>query len=170
MRCFNERTIEFLNELRLNNNRVWFLENKNRFKKEVEIPFNTFTTDLIIELKPYIPNSNVVAKDCIFRIYRDVRFGMDKTPCKNHVSAMISPGGRKNKTTPGIYVEISGQAMRVLSGCYVLSTGEIEKVRGHIFNNLEKFDSLIKAPGFASTFGHIRGKSRAVFPAYIVML
>lgn len=101
MKYFKQETLSFLRKLIKNNNQEWFNANKEVYKKEIEVPFKTFISDLIIELQPYIPELSIEAKECIFRIYKDVRFSKDKTPYKNHVSAMISKGGRKDKTTPG---------------------------------------------------------------------
>jgi len=164
MKYFHLDTIKFLKELSKNNNKDWFAENKNRFKKEVGSPFKTFITDLIIELQPYIPNLTIDAKDCIFRIYKDIRFSKDKTPYKNHVSAMISPRGRKDKTTPGLYVELSGNDFRIYSGCFDLTTNQIEKIRSHVHNNLSKFDTLINETDFKNTFGEIKGEKYKRIP------
>ena len=38
---------------------------------------------------------NIVAKDCLFRINRDVRFSKDKSPYKSNFGASINKGGRK---------------------------------------------------------------------------
>ena len=115
MKYFDTEFIAFLQELTINNNKEWFQENRERYKINVEKPFKTFVADFIGGLQPYIPNLNVEAKDCVFRIYKDVRFSKDKTPYKNHVSAMISTGGRKNKTIPGAYIQFSAEDIRLYS-------------------------------------------------------
>ncbi|MFI0429320.1 DUF2461 domain-containing protein [Mariniflexile sp. HMF6888] len=164
MKYFYQDTIKFLKELSKNNNKDWFAENKNRFKNDVKSPFKNFIADLIIKLQPYIPNLNIEAKDCIFRINKDVRFSKDKTPYKNHVSAMISTGGRYDKTTPGLYFELSGEEFRIYSGCFNLTTNQIEKIRSHIHNNLSKFDALINDTDFKNTFGEIKGEKYKRIP------
>jgi len=82
MKYFNQNTLQFLKDLPINNNKEWFNANKEIYKKEVETPFKTFIFDLIIELQSSIPNLSVESKDCVFRIYKDVRFSKDKTPYK----------------------------------------------------------------------------------------
>ena len=100
---FTERTQKFLADLEVNNNRDWFAANKEIFKVHVEQPFEKFVTDLIEQMKAFFPNMEITAKESIFRIYRDVRFGKDKSPYKIHMSAIISPGGRKDFRNPGFY-------------------------------------------------------------------
>jgi len=165
MKYFNQDTLRFLQALPANNNKDWFTENKNQFKKNVEIPFKTFISDLIIELQPYIPDLSVEAKDCVFRIYKDVRFSKDKTPYKNHVSAMISKDGRKDKTTPGAYFQFSGEDLRLYSGCFELTPKQCEQIRVIIFKNLDTFNEFINAPKFVETFGEIKGKKYKKIPS-----
>ncbi|MBK7680977.1 MAG: DUF2461 family protein [Bacteroidetes bacterium] len=40
------------------------------------------------------PIGKLLPKDCIFRIYRDVRFSKNKAPYKAHFSASINEGGK----------------------------------------------------------------------------
>lgn len=89
MTTITKSTFQFLNDLKQNNDRDWFLANKPRFetaKKEFEI----FITQLIGEISKFDPTiGHHSAKDCIFRIYRDVRFSKDKSPYKTHFGAHI---------------------------------------------------------------------------------
>jgi uncharacterized protein (TIGR02453 family) len=158
MKYFSEETLAFLRELPKNNNKEWFDTNKVTYKKEVETPFKTFISDLINGLQPYIPELYVEAKQCVFRIYKDVRFSKDKTPYKNHVSAMISKGGRKDKTTPGAYIQFSGDDIRLYSGCFELTPKQCEQIRMSIYKNPDSFNAIINDPLFVKTFGEVRGE------------
>jgi len=164
MKYFNQKTLSFLKELPINNNKEWFNSNKEVFKKEVEVPFKNFIYDLICELRPYIPELFVETKDCIFRIYKDIRFSKDKTPYKNHISAMISKGGRKDKTTPGAYIQISAEDVRLYSGCFELTPNQREQIRASIYKNLKYLDTIINNPNFVETFGEIRGERYKKIP------
>jgi uncharacterized protein (TIGR02453 family) len=165
MKYFREETLVFLRGLPKNNNKEWFNTNKETYKKEVEAPFITFISDLINELQPYIPELYVEAKQCAFRIYKDVRFSKDKTPYKNHVSAMISKGGRKDKTTPGAYIQFSGEDIRLYSGCFELTSKQCEQVRISIYENPDSFNTFISDPSFVKTFGEVRGEKYKKIPS-----
>src|SRR6478735_2156532 len=104
MMDFN-RTFSFLNKLKKNNNKVWFDKNKDEFI-ELKNEFEGFVNDLIAKLEKFDPAlSNLEAKNCTFRIYKDVRFSKDKTPYKTHFGAYIAKGGRKSPLA-GYYIHI----------------------------------------------------------------
>ena len=75
----NEQIIEFLTELRSHNNREWFQDNKNRYDA-LRKGFIDEVQDLIGRISLFDPEvAGLEAKDCLFRIYRDIRFSPDKT-------------------------------------------------------------------------------------------
>ena len=158
MAYFTKETLNLLKNLKNNNNREWFNENKPRYVEYVKEPFEVFIGDLIEAMNPYFESLPITPKDAIFRIYRDVRFSKDKTPYKTKVSAIISPGGRKNKIIPGIYLEITPEDMRIYSGLYQLDSKELFNVRSHISHNLDAFQNLISDKKFVNTFTEIRGE------------
>lgn len=91
-----KETLSFLNQLKENNNREWFQENKALYDAAVA-NVKAFITELIAELSQIDPhiNTDIQASRCLFRIYRDIRFSKDKTPYKTWFSAGISIDGRK---------------------------------------------------------------------------
>lgn len=158
MAYFTKETLKLLKTLKKNNNREWFNENKPRYIEYVKDPFEVFIGDLIEAMSPYFDSLSITPKDAIFRIYRDVRFSKDKTPYKTNISAIVSPGGRKDKTIPGIYLEITPNDMRVYSGLYGLDAKQLHKVRSHISHNLDEFNKLLNSTGFVKLFGEIQGE------------
>ncbi len=159
MTYFTPEFIQFLRELPANNNRDWFQENKKRYEKFVKIPFENFISDLIEALKKEDPRiKDLTAKDCVFRIYRDVRFSKDKSPYKIHVSALISPNGRKSVNGFGIYIELSGEHVRLYSGAYMPSAELLLQIREKIYRNPEALEKLISKKEFKDNFGEIRGE------------
>ncbi len=88
--------ITFLQELQQNNNREWFIANKTRYTT-LQARFNAFVNELIGEISQFDDSiTGLTAKDCTYRIYRDVRFSADKSPYKIHMGAFICPGGKKS--------------------------------------------------------------------------
>ena len=164
MAYFTKATLRLLKELKQNNNREWFNENKPNYIENVKEPFEAFIGDLIEAMEPYFESLSITPKDAIFRIYRDVRFGKDKTPYKTKVSAIISPGGRKDKIIPGIYLEISPDDMRVYSGLYQLDSKQLFNIRSHISHNLSEFKNLISNSKFVKTFTEIKGEKNKRIP------
>src|SRR5690606_4197407 len=96
MAYFTSDFIEFFKELAANNNKEWFDENRERYQKNVKIPFEKFVAALMAELKKDDPELTGDPKKAIFRINRDIRFAKDKTPYKLNRSAAISKYGKKD--------------------------------------------------------------------------
>ncbi len=150
--------LAFLKELAANNNREWFNANKQRFKEDVEAPFHALVNEIIAELSKKDPRlEDIDSKACVFRIYRDVRFSKNKDPYKTHMSALISAGGRKDKTTPGLYLHSSPEDVRLYSGAHMLDPKQLTAVRTAILNDPSGFKAAYSDTTFVETFGEIRG-------------
>lgn len=89
----NAEIIQFLTELRQNNNREWFQANKSRYDS-LRKGFIDEVQQLIDRIALFDPEiAGLEAKDCLFRIYRDIRFSPDKTPYKIHFAAYMASCG-----------------------------------------------------------------------------
>ena len=78
----NQEIIQFLRELAANNDRAWFQENKQRYER-LRDQFIANVQLLINKTMAFDPEiSGLEAKDCLFRIYRDIRFSPNKMPYK----------------------------------------------------------------------------------------
>jgi len=78
---------------------------------------------------------------------------------------MISSGGRKDKTTPGAYIQISAEDVRLYSGCFELTTKQKEQIRVSIYENMDEFNAIINNPSFVKTFSEVRGDKYKKIPA-----
>ena len=76
---------DFLNRLAMNNNREWFHQNKGEFDELRALWINDIQR-LISLMSEYDDTLNGVdAKDCVYRIYRDIRFSPNKLPYKTYL-------------------------------------------------------------------------------------
>ncbi len=164
MAYFTKDFTNFFKELAGNNNRDWFMANKSRYEESVKKPFELFIEDMITRLSKEDKRINMTAKESIFRIYKDVRFSKDKTPYKISASALISPGGKKDKSTPGVYLELTAEHVRFYSGSHVLEKDQLQKVRSYIADNLKAFDKVISAKDFTGNFSEILGEKHKRIP------
>ncbi len=164
MTHFNKDFIKFFKELEKNNQREWFHENKKRYETNVKKPFADFVQLMLDHMQVIDPRILITPKDAIFRINRDIRFSKDKSPYKVQVSAILSPGGRKDMHTPGLYIEFSHKHAAAYSGLYMLDAKKLQKVREHIAANLEEFNELIGQKDFVAKFGSIQGEKNKRIP------
>jgi uncharacterized protein (TIGR02453 family) len=154
---FTSDYTQFFKDLAANNNRDWFQENKKRYEKSVKDPFKSFVQALIEMVARHEGEMEIQPKDCIFRINRDIRFSKDKTPYKLNCSAIVSKGGKKDKTYPGLYVEASPEHVRVYGGVYMPDKDQTFDIREKILNKTSDFKSLYEDKKFKKYFGEIRG-------------
>ena len=70
----NAEIIRFLDDLRRNNNTVWFHENRERYDK-LRCAFINEVQELIERISVFDPDiRGLDARKCLFRINRDIRF------------------------------------------------------------------------------------------------
>ena len=163
MTHFSKDFLDFFKELEKNNNKEWFDENRKRYEKSVKVPFKNFVQEMIDRLNEFEPIA-ITPAEASFRINRDIRFSADKTPYKTQMSAIISAGGKKDKTTPGIYVELSPKDVRVYSGAHMLDKDQLSNVRHYIAEHLKEFEKLISDKEFKARFGEILGEKNKRLP------
>ncbi len=88
--------LDFLSDLATNNDRAWFAKHKATHERGRSI-FEGFIDDLIHRLSTFDDDlTGLTAKDCVMRIYRDIRFSRDKTPYKTWMAALIASGGKRS--------------------------------------------------------------------------
>lgn len=146
-----ENVLNFLTELSANNNREWFQKNKKWYDECREKMY--FLTDVLInEIRKFdssIPS--VSPADCMFRIFRDVRFSNDKRPYKTNFGSFIARGGRKSQLA-GYYFHIEPDGCFAGGGIYMPETDKLKIIREFIAENGDEFSAIINAPDFKSAF------------------
>jgi uncharacterized protein (TIGR02453 family) len=138
----NSIILDFLSQLKENNDREWFHRNKSMYdaaKAEME----AFVDILIPRIAIFDPSVKYTnSKDCLFRIYRDVRFSKDKSPYKTNMGAWISKGGRKSPG-PGYYLHIQPGESMLAGGVYMPEPDQLKKIRQEIYYNAEEFKAIL---------------------------
>ncbi|MFV0555197.1 MAG: DUF2461 domain-containing protein [Mangrovibacterium sp.] len=155
--------LNFLAKLEQNNNREWFQTNKSQYT-QAQQQLGLITEMLINEVKQFDSSiAYVQPKDCIFRIYRDVRFSHDKRPYKNHFGSYIAPDGRKS-IFPGYYLHIQTGASFVAGGLHCPDKDILQAVRQEIASNGDEFLEIINEPEFKKYFPEMVGEKLKTAP------
>ena len=168
-----KEVIAYLNDLSHHNNREWFVANKQRYV-EAQARFNAIVEKVIMGIAQFDPSvANLTAKDCTYRIYRDVRFSKDKSPYKTHMGAYICPGGKKSGFS-GYYfhVGIGGEgypaAHMLAAGDYICDPKVLKILREDICYGEGDFADILKnkvSPVFWLDESSALKKVPAGFPA-----
>jgi len=162
--ALSKEYVSFFKELEQNNYREWFHENKKRYEEHVKAPFEQLTQDVIDRMKKLDPEIAVTPKECVFRIYRDVRFSKDKSPYKTHMAAVVSRGGRKDMSYPGIYFQINGHAVMMAGGVWQPDKERLYRIREKIAKDPKAFRKILDAKKFHDTFGELKGERNKIIP------
>jgi len=146
--------LDFLSQLTLNNNREWFQQNKawyEKSRKEIE----GFVSEIIATISAIDPALQTPAmKDCIFRIFRDVRFGADKSPYKTNFGAFIARGGRKS-SNPGYYFHFEPGKSMLAGGVYMPQPDTLKLMRNEVYYHSDELKGILEKPSFKKYFDQL---------------
>jgi uncharacterized protein (TIGR02453 family) len=143
-------TLRFLNELKINNNREWFEQNKSEFKS-LETVVKRFYNSLMDKMKEH----DEIEKLKMFRIYRDVRFSKDKTPYKSHFAGSFSRAGAKLRG--GYYLQIRPGGSFIAAGFWEPNKEDLLRIRKELELDATALRELINKPSFKNTWGELVG-------------
>lgn len=153
-------TLKFLKDLKANNNRPWFMENKPRYE-EAKLEFEGFIDTLITKIAKFDDGvGHLDAKDCVFRIYRDVRFSKDKSPYKTHFGAHITPASRKTDihSRAGYYIHLGHGESMLAGGAYRPEGSWLKAIRASIDRDPKPLKKILNSKSFKTHFGEMEGE------------
>src|ERR1051326_1422618 len=161
----SQKTFQFLKELKKHNNRDWFNKNKTRYE-EANKEFKEFVGALIKEVGKFEKGvANLEPKDCVFRIYRDVRFSKDKSPYKTHFGAHLVPGGKKAEMTrAGYYMHISPGECFLAGGAHMPESEWLNAIRKEIHYNSRQLKIVLAGKDFKKYVGKVSGEKLSSVP------
>jgi len=166
MPYFTPAFFRFFEKLEKNNNKEWFDANRSTYETEVKEPFKKFVTRILNELAKDQPDILKDASKSIFRINRDIRFAKDKSPYKNHVGAVFSRAGTKDKR-PCYYLHLGAKEVFIGGGLYEVDKDTLEKIRQEIYYNPDAFKKLINEKTFRTYYGTLQGeRNKVLSPDY----
>lgn len=129
--------LDFYEDLEADNSKSFWAAHKSVYNESVRPPMIALTEALSAEFG--------TAK--LFRPYRDVRFGKDKTPYKTHQGAFVgtAPG-------TGYYAQIGASGLMVAGGFYAASPAQLARLRATIDDDvrgpeLEALVARLRAAG-----------------------
>jgi len=144
-------TLKFLKDLSKNNNKSWFDSHRTQYE-DAKNDFAGFVQSIIdVHSKKDPSIAHLKAKDCTFRINRDVRFSKDKSPYKNNMGAYLNKGGKKS-IFGGYYFHCQPGQSFVGGGLWMPMPTELNKVRQEIDYNLEAFKKIVTSKSFRAVY------------------
>jgi len=159
METIKKSTLDFLKQIKNNNNREWFIGNRPAYLDARE-NFESFVQkliDQIIEFEPIMKGLEV--KSCVYRFNRDIRFSNDKSLYKTHFGAFIVRGGKKNGDKyGGYYFHIEPGGSIIAGGAYMPPAPWLSAIREKIDEEPDRFMKIISSKEFKKFFGQLTGE------------
>lgn len=147
-----KESLQFLDDLRKNNNRDWFQGQKKRYETYKE-NYHSVVSDFIKAMATYDASlESLNVKDCTFRINRDIRFSKDKSPYKTHMGIWLSTG-QKNTNLAGYYIHIEKGKSFMAGGKWQPDNADLKKIRKEIEFFHDELDTILSDKKFQSEFG-----------------
>ena len=160
-KTLQQSTIQYLKDLSKNNNKTWFDANRNKYETARENFIELVEEILKHLIKKDARYADLKAKDCLFRINRDVRFSKDKTPYKKNFSAYFNAEGKKSFKA-GYYLHLEPGASFLAAGIWHPEADSLKKIRQEIDYNFDAFKKILNNKKFRETFGGLSTTEDAV--------
>lgn len=144
----------YLSKLELNNEREWFKTNKNEYEN-ARREFLSLIQEIVFGINEFDNAVGLIdPENCIFRIYRDVRFSKNKTPYKTFFSAGLSPKGKKGEISYYFSIGAPNSSDSFLGGGIFMPEKQmLNQIRKYISNNFEEFEDIVLTKSFETDLG-----------------
>lgn len=152
---FTSDVFGYLGELRVNNNREWFNDNKQRYEDCVREPALAFVRAMnphLDAISPHYVASDKKVGGSLMRIFRDVRFSKDKTPYKTNVGIHFKHEAGKDVHAPGFYVHMSPDEVFLGVGMWRPDKDALAAIRAGIAEEPETWLAVRDAADFRSVW------------------
>lgn len=148
---FSRESLDFLFENKLNDDKNWYEEHKDIYRRCITVPFS----ELAMELAPMfdgIDSKLVCTPRRISRVCRDTRFTKDKSLFRDHIWISVSRPKERFEQIPEFYFCIEQAGFSLGCGYYQASAGSMDSIRELILSDDKSFKAAKKALEIAPEF------------------
>lgn len=145
MEYIQTNCFDFLKQIDENNNREWFAANKQWFQKEKKQ-----IKDFFERVKDGMNSFDQIRSFKMFRIYRDVRFSLDKTPYKTHFSARFMRDGIERRG--GYYLHLKPGESFIGGGFFAPEKEDLLRIRQEFEMDESEIREIIADKKFKKRF------------------
>jgi len=145
-----KNAFEFLQQLKENNNREWFLQHKH-IHDDVMQENKSFFNQVYAQLQKHDSLQGIH----IFRIYKDVRFSKDKTPYKNNFGCGFSR--TKPMLRGGYYIHLERNESFVGGGFWSPNSNDLLRIRKEFEMDTTTLEKITANKTFKKYFWELQG-------------
>ena len=148
---FSSETLRFLGDLKRNNNRSWFAENKERYEDAVKDPALRLIAEFAPELARISPHFRATPRS-LYRIHRDTRFSREKIPYKTHLGIHFRHDRARDAHAPGYYLHIEPGTVFAGVGIWHPESSALRLIRERIVEDPAGWKRASRAKAFTATY------------------
>jgi uncharacterized protein (TIGR02453 family) len=125
--------VQFLRNLRENNDKAWFEAHKAAYLADVQGPALALVEALGGRLNEQYPaityDTRANGSGSLMRLYRDTRFSADKSPYKTNVAMVFTFGTGKKMESPGFGLQITPEKVEMYAGIFAFPKPMLDAYR-----------------------------------------
>ncbi len=144
--AFEKSSLQYLKELKKNNNRDWFTDTKPNFKIAQDN-----AKELYSLIQERLEKHDEIDRFKLFRIYRDVRFSKDKTPYQPHFAGSFSRLGAELRG--GYYLRIRPGESFLAGGFWAPEKDDLLRIRQEIDVDASEIRAILNDKDYIKHFG-----------------
>jgi uncharacterized protein (TIGR02453 family) len=154
-------SLNFLLQLKSNNNKPWFESNKSNYLKELN-HIEIFADALLQELSQTDVLETASGKKSVYRIYRDIRFSKDKTPFKTFWGGSFTRATASRRG--GYYFHLEQGNSFFAGGFWGPNATDLKRIRSEFDHDAKSFRNILNSKSFVGTFGTLQGEQLKTTP------
>jgi uncharacterized protein (TIGR02453 family) len=154
-------SLNFLEDLKKNNDREWFNVHKAEFQKEQE-RIEQFIDGLLRQLNQHDVIETPSGKKSLYRPYRDIRFSKDKTPFKTYWGGRFKRAGQQRRG--GYYYHFEKGNSFIAGAFWGPSAADLKLIRADIDFDGRPLREIISTEKFIASFGSLQGEQLKTAP------
>lgn len=138
---FSPKTVDFMWNLRLNNNKAWFDAHKDDFQRDFQLPMKELGLAVFEHITAKYGDYGFMHK--LSRIYKDARRVRDGAPYRDNMWFSVEKPSDEWTATPVFWFELSPENWSYGLGYYQARPETMAKLRARIDCDPNKFEKLV---------------------------
>ena len=150
---FTQKTIDFMWNIRLNNNKAWFDEHKDEFKCDFQTPMKELGQEVFTRITANYGERGFIHK--LSRIYKDARRVRDGNLYRDSLWFSVEKPYAEEMENSGVltfWFDLNPEGWSYGLGYYAAKAATMVKLRDRIDDNPKKFEKLIDLLGSQNEF------------------
>lgn len=138
---FSNQTIDFLWNVRFNNNREWMAEHRQDYQQHLLLPMRELAGEVLEKMSKAFPDEHLACH--VSRIYRDARRCHGKPPLKEDLWFSLFSGAERDTSTPEFFFSVEPEGYSYGLGVWSAKPADMARFRRDVLERPERIAKLV---------------------------